>query len=65
MTEYYGPIPAGARRMLDEYKHKRNPIVCAVCGEESGGVGTSMYGLVHKYGPVEHAFSATQIRKLA
>lgn len=30
--------------------------VCAVCSEESGGQGTSVYGSVHKYGPVTHHF---------
>lgn len=31
-------------------------IKCAVCGEPSGGEGTSMYGHVHAYGPTKHAF---------
>ena len=34
------------------------PKRCAVCGEEAGGLGTSMYGSVHKYGPLlEHDFT--------
>ena len=31
-------------------------IRCAICYEESGARGTSMYGSVHKYGPVTHDF---------
>lgn len=30
---------------------------CAICGEESGGRGTSMWGSVHKYGPTDHPFT--------
>jgi hypothetical protein len=30
------------------------PIICAVCSEESGAHGSSMYGFVHKQGPVEY-----------
>jgi hypothetical protein len=30
------------------------PVHCKVCGEESGGIGSSLYGTVHKHGPVEH-----------
>jgi hypothetical protein len=32
------------------------PVHCATCGEESGGIGSSMYGSVHKHGPTEHPF---------
>lgn len=31
-------------------------IVCAVCGEESGARGSSLYGSVHKWGPTRHQF---------
>jgi hypothetical protein len=32
-------------------------IVCAVCGEETGGNPTySLYGSVHKWGPTDHTF---------
>jgi hypothetical protein len=31
---------------------------CALCGEQSGGAGTSLHGLVHKWGPRGHAFVA-------
>jgi hypothetical protein len=31
-------------------------ICCLECGEESGGLHTSMYGTVHKYGPTLHTF---------
>ena len=37
----------------------KNPLIfCEVCGEESGGAGSSMFGLVHKYGPRGHPFTA-------
>ena len=32
-------------------------IKCRLCDEESGGEGTSMYGHVHKWGPVLHRFT--------
>lgn len=31
-------------------------VVCAVCGEESGARGSSLYGSVHKWGPTRHRF---------
>jgi hypothetical protein len=61
---------AGERVLASDRQHKRyydvqatialarrdgwGPVHCRVCGEESGGAGSSMYGTVHKYGPVEH-----------
>lgn len=33
--------------------------VCAICGEESGSTG-SMSGLVHRWGPRDHAFEAAK-----
>lgn len=30
---------------------------CATCGEETGGVGTSFEGSVHKWGPTSHPFA--------
>jgi hypothetical protein len=37
-------------------------IVCAVCGEETGGNPTySLYGSVHKWGPTDHKFEPKEI----
>ena len=37
-------------------------IVCAVCGEETGGKPTySLYGSVHKWGPTDHKFEPKEI----
>lgn len=39
------------------------PLRCAVCGEVTGGEGSSFYGSVHKYGPTSyprpHVFTPT------
>ena len=31
-------------------------IRCLRCGEESGALGTSLYGQCHKWGPTTHCF---------
>lgn len=38
---------------------------CTVCGEASGGLGTSMYASVHKYGPRDHDFKPERKRQSA
>ena len=37
-------------------------IYCAICGEDSGAAGSSMYGFVHKYGPTNHVFTPAERR---
>ena len=39
-------------------------IVCAVCGEETGGNPTySLYGSVHKWGPTDHTFEPKIVKE--
>jgi hypothetical protein len=44
------------------YSSMETKIVCAVCGEETGGKPTySLYGSVHKWGPTDHKFEPKEI----
>jgi len=48
--------------MSETRKASPETIRCATCGEESGAAGSSMYGSVHKYGPVDHPFTPATVK---
>jgi len=51
-----------SRDNLADNTTMQTKIVCAVCGEETGGKPTySLYGSVHKWGPTDHKFEPKEI----